>query len=325
MDNKHRMDRIPAGMLPLFPSPYPGESFYSILCRYHVRSGNAGDWHTSIQLFGYNTSLISTLLTPFHLDMIRHWTPPASGLDPREMLHQNTAYDLYSINSFPSELDRIQDIIEGRRTAGSFSHWMHPRLINPAGHLRFCPECAAEQIKLYGEPYWQILPQLDEVEYCPRHRIRIRNSPIPVTGIKSHYHPASSVLDKSSLQHPQSTCLQEWDHLFKKEKEFFIRLSCNIDWLLKNGESYAGYQNLSNAYNKLTRARRERSWYQLSKQEIRNALWNISYSSDLYFYLKHKNPKQVGNESYYLYSLRLCSHVLVMTAFCGTPKAFYEL
>jgi hypothetical protein len=257
--------------------------------------------------------------------MIRHWTPPASGLDPREMLHQNTAYDLYSINSFPSELDRIQDIIEGRRTAGSFSHWMHPRLINPAGHLRFCPECAAEQIKLYGEPYWQILPQLDEVEYCPRHRIRIRNSPIPVTGIKSHYHPASSVLDKSSLQHPQSTCLQEWDHLFKREKEFFIRLSCNIDWLLKNGESYAGYQNLSNAYNKLTRTRRERSWYQLSKQEIRNALWNISYSSDLYFYLKHKNPRQVGNESFYLYSLRLCSHVLVMTAFCGTPKAFYEL
>lgn len=152
MNKEHRMSRRPPGMLPLFPSPYPGESFYSILCRYHVRSGNASDWHTSIQLFGYNTSLISTLLTPFHLDMIRHWTPPASGLDPREMLHQNTAYDLYSINSFPSELDRIQDIIEGRRTAGSFSHWMHPRLINPAGHLRFCPECAAEQIKLYGEP-----------------------------------------------------------------------------------------------------------------------------------------------------------------------------
>jgi hypothetical protein len=257
--------------------------------------------------------------------MISDWSPPVSGLDPREMLHQNTAYDLFSINSYPGELKSIRDIIDGRRTARFFPRRMHSKLINPSGYLRFCPECAAEQIKLYGEPYWQILPQLDEVEYCPRHRIRIRNSQIPLSKIKSHYHPASSVLDKSSLQHPQSTCLQEWDTLFRKEKEFFIRLSCNIDWLLKNGERYAGYQNLSKAYNKLTRRNRELSWYQLSKQEIRNVLWDISHNSDLYCYLKHKNPKQVGNESYYLYSLRLCSHVLVMTAFCGTPKAFYEL
>ena len=113
MNKEHRMSRRPPGMLPLFPSPYPGESFYSILCRYHVRSGNASDWHTSSQLFGYNSSLMSTLLTPFHLEMIRYWTPPVSGLDPRDMLHQNTAYDLYSINSMPGELDRIRHIIEG--------------------------------------------------------------------------------------------------------------------------------------------------------------------------------------------------------------------
>ena len=324
MNHKNHRNRRPPGMLPLFPSPYPGESFYSILCRYHVRSGNVSDWHTSSQLFGYNSSLMSTLLTPFHLEMIRYWTPPVSGLDPRDMLHQNTAYDLYSINSMPGELDRIRHIIEGRRTGESFSFWMHPRLINPAGHLRFCPECAAEQIKLYGEPYWQVLPQIDEVEYCPRHRIRIRNSQVPLAGIRFHYHPASSVLNKSALQHPQSICDQEWDHLFRNEKEFFIRLSSNIDWLLKNGEAYAGCHNLINSYNKLTGARREQSWFQLSKKEIRNVLWGISHSSDLYFYLEHKNPRQVLNESFYLFSLRLCSHVLVMTALSGTPKAFYE-
>ena len=325
MNHKNHRNRRPPGMLPLFPSPYPGESFYSILCRYHVRSGNAGDWHTSSQLFGYNSSLISTLLTPFHLEMISDWSPPVSGLDPREMLHQNTAYDLFSINSYPGELKSIRDIIDGRRTARFFPRRMHSKLINPSGYLRFCPECAAEQIKLYGEPYWQILPQLDEVEYCPRHRIRIRNSKVPLAAIKYHYHPASSVLNKSALQHPQGTCCQEWDHLFKKEKEFFIRLSVNIDWLLKNGEAYAGYHNLIDSYNKLTGARRGRSWFELSRQELREALWNISHSSDLYYYLKHKNPKHVGTESFYVFSLRLCSHVLVMTAFCGTPKAFYEL
>ena len=321
---KHNANRKQPGRLPLFPTPYPGESFYSVLCRYHVRSGNINDWHTSQQLFGYNSSLTSTLLTPFHFEMIQHWCSPASGINLQEMLHQNTAYNLYAINAIPSELERIHDVIEGHKTAESFPRWMHPRLINPSGYLRFCPECASEQIKLYGEAYWQVLPQIDEVEYCPRHRVRIRNSQIPLERIRSHYHPATSVLAKKSLRHQQGTCCQEWDSLYEKEKEFFTRLSCNIDWLLKNGEDYAGYKNLARSYNRLTGAVRERSWFEINKQKLRNTLFCISHSNDFYLYLKHKNPRQVGNELFYLYSLRICSHVLVMTALCGTPKMFYE-
>ena len=113
--------------------------------------------------------------------------------------------------------------------------------------------------------------------------------------------------------------------LFIKEKDFFIKLSGNIDWMLKNGEAYAGYQNLAWSYNKLSRPVRERSWYQISKKELYDIFFSISHNSDLYLYLKNKNPRQVGGESFYLYSLRLCSHILVMTALCGTPKAFYEL
>lgn len=322
---KHNTNRKPPGRLPLFPAPYPGESFYSVLCRYHVRSGNINDWFTSNQLFGYNSSLTSTLLTPFHLEMAKHWGILESGIDPLKMLHQNTAYNLYTINVIPSELDRIKDVIEGNKTTESFPRWMHPRLINPSGFLRFCPKCAAEQMKIYGEPYWQVLPQIDEVEYCPRHKIRIKNSPVPLKSIGFHYHPAASVLSKAVLRHARSTSTQEWDALFKREEEFFIKLSCNIDWLLKNGELYAGYKNLARSYNKLTRPVREQSWFQISKQKLCDVLFGVSHNSDLYYYLKHKNPKQVGSDSFYLYSLRLCSHVLVMTALCGTPKAFYNL
>ena len=54
---KHNTNRKPPGRISLFPTPYPGESFYSVLCRYHIRSGNVNDWHTSNQLFGYNSKL----------------------------------------------------------------------------------------------------------------------------------------------------------------------------------------------------------------------------------------------------------------------------
>ena len=62
------MDTHSLQPLPFFPVPYPGESLYSILCRYHVRSGNISPHRTIRQVFGDYASLISTLLLPPMLD-----------------------------------------------------------------------------------------------------------------------------------------------------------------------------------------------------------------------------------------------------------------
>ena len=323
---KHNTNRKPPEPLTLFPTPYPGESFYSVLCRYHVRSGNVNDWYTSNQLFGYNSSLTSTLLTPFHLELAKYWFPPYSDAEAEKMLHQNTAYNLYAINAIPVELERIKDVVAGRRTTESFPRWMHPRTVNPAGYLRYCPKCAAEQTKLYGEPYWQILPQIDEAEYCPRHKIRIRNSPVPLEHIRFRYHPASSVLIKDELRYPRNTCIQKWDHLFDKEKEFFIQVSCNINWLLQNGDSYAGRETLTGVYKRISWRKYTYECFSVNSKNLHEILHNLTYYSYLSSYLKCRNINVFDNDVYsYLYSLRLCSHVMIMTALCGTPKAFYEL
>lgn len=39
-------------MLTYFPTPYPGEWWYSVLCRYHVRSGRTKHQTTVMELFG---------------------------------------------------------------------------------------------------------------------------------------------------------------------------------------------------------------------------------------------------------------------------------
>ncbi|WP_335342199.1 TniQ family protein [Pseudoflavonifractor phocaeensis] len=39
-------------MLTYFPTPYPGEWWYSVLCRYHVRSGNPKHATTINELYG---------------------------------------------------------------------------------------------------------------------------------------------------------------------------------------------------------------------------------------------------------------------------------
>lgn len=322
---KHNTNRKPPGRLPLFPDPYPGESFYSVLCRYHVRSGNISDCCTSNQLFGYNSSLTSTLLTPFHLEMAKYWFPAHYEAEQKKMFHQNTAYNLYAINALSSELERIKDVIAGHRTTESFPRWMHPRTVNPAGYLRYCPECAAEQTKLYGESYWEVLPQVDEVEYCPRHKIRIRNSPVPLESIAFRYHPASSVLTKEELRNPRNTSTPEWDSLYKKEKGFFIQLSRNISWLLQSGETYAGNEKMALIYKKISWRKGSLSCLQVTRKNVQQLLCKTAHSNQLSSYLEYKNIHLFTGYLGYLYSLRLCSHVLIMTALCGTPKAFYDL
>lgn len=53
-------------MISFFPVPYPDELWYSVICRYHVRSGNYCAKHTMQQLYGdtYRTpSLMITMTT----------------------------------------------------------------------------------------------------------------------------------------------------------------------------------------------------------------------------------------------------------------------
>ena len=176
--------RKPVGRLPLFPSPYPGESIYSLLCRYHVRSGNVNDRYTIRQLFGYNSSLGSTLLSPYHLEKAKKWLGSGASISTETLLQKNTAFPLFSVTAAEYELSRICDMISGKVESTTYPRWVQIRLLHPSRRLRYCPECAAAQEKLYGEAYWQVLPQLDGVEYCPVHGIRIKNSTVSLEDIR---------------------------------------------------------------------------------------------------------------------------------------------
>ena len=49
-------------MISFFPSPYPDELWYSVICRYYVHSGNSCAKHTMRQLYGDNFSAPSLML-----------------------------------------------------------------------------------------------------------------------------------------------------------------------------------------------------------------------------------------------------------------------
>ena len=283
--------------LTLFPSPYPGESFYSILCRYHVRSGNSCDWHTIHQLFGKNRSLRSTLLSPFHIQYADNWFVPGTGVSTESLLRQHTAFNLFALIS--SEYERIQilDMASGKKASTSYPIQVQSRLKHPSGFLRYCPKCAETQRKLYGESYWQILPQLDGCEYCPIHKCRILNSPVRLENITNRFHPASKVLNEHS--EPIESIDPVWDNLFADDEQFFIRIAEGMQWLLSNGNRFEGCRRLYKAFDKLTGSSCSNRWPTITLRTICDASDIASFNSPIFFeYLKQKAITHLTQRTY---------------------------
>ena len=65
-------------MLGFFPTPYPDELLYSLIARYHLRSGSISPKITLSELFG-STSTIATIDLPANLNnltkRLQHLTP----------------------------------------------------------------------------------------------------------------------------------------------------------------------------------------------------------------------------------------------------------
>lgn len=322
---KNTNSRTACGQLPLFPAPYPGESFYSILCRYHVRSGNVNDWHTVRQLFGYNTSLMSTLLSPYHMENVKNWIPASAGITVENMLFQNTAFPLYSITSWVYSINCIRAIVIEGSTKGRLPCQVQTKLIHSSRHLRYCPECAKAQKQLYGESYWQVLPQLEGAEYCPIHKTRIKNSAVSLHDIRHHFFPASEALCNT----PENSSDEQtaWKKLFDSEQDLFIRVSSGIAWLLHNGEKHEGDQTLAKMYSKVLENKENVNYFStINLRKIKKLTRNYVCGDMLYRYLTAScNCNSFcGSEELYLYSLSTYAHVMLMVLLSGSPEAFYS-
>lgn len=221
--------------LPLFPTPYPGESLYSVFCRYHVRSGNHAESDTMIQLFGQRTSLHSSLLTPYKLDCSPRWYSPGTGVDGMRLMTENTAYPYFAPFSHIRQKEICRKTVQEQRKA-PLCVAMAALQVSTKTSLCYCPECAEEDRKRYGERYWHVLPQINGVEFCPHHKCRIVSSDIKLSDIRLRFIPAESVLDRKPGTRPVAFDPQIGTH--------YLNLAEDSNWLFKNGASLSHTQSL---------------------------------------------------------------------------------
>lgn len=165
-------------MLGLFPKPYPDELLYSVLARYYVRSGYANYVFAAEDLFQsryvrpsfeYVSPLNEDVMTCLRkIDTIQnillnHTMFPYHCRFLTKERKQNALNSLINMDS-----DYRHLILFPKRTA------------TPS--MCYCPLCAADDRKNYGETYWHRLHQIYELTVCPVHKCFLVNADYKLSG-----------------------------------------------------------------------------------------------------------------------------------------------
>ena len=166
-------------MIGFFPELYENELVYSLLARYYVRSGYMQYKHVSEDLFENHKikpsiEFINKLTTCAYDRLTREKTI-------QEIIMQHTMYPLYAA-FLPVEIKKesFQKLCKMDRVYNDLL-----KIPLQEKYLRYCPLCAEEHRKKYGETYWNREHQISGVHICHKHKCYLKNSDVRISSIGS--------------------------------------------------------------------------------------------------------------------------------------------
>lgn len=157
-------------MLSFFPTPYPDELWYSVLCRYHLRSGNPAPTTTIVELF--HGKLFAQIYSLFPNDTIYEIISqlPTDFLDIYDISLDHTLFKYaYRFRKEDEKIKKLKQIREGKSKFPTRICQNKRQL--PI--LKSCPFCVKEDIDTYGESYWHVSHQLPLSYICMKHKCRL--------------------------------------------------------------------------------------------------------------------------------------------------------
>lgn len=310
--------------LPSFPTPYPDECTYSILCRYFVRSGETNKSRVLNTLFGRRLSLIHHVLWPVTLEMCNRWFGPENGLFLCRMLALDHSCISYMSVTFGDDLmASTAAMLEG--TSPDFGAIPNSRLRRRGivGHsLRFCPVCVLEDIAAFGEPYWHRLCQLPGIHHCPTHGVLLHDS--PVSSKRSYtVSPASFV-----LTHTADLSVQRF---FSPHEDRYDAICKDTQWLLSRGLELGGLSRVKAAYvEELDRKNLISAKCKICHKKLEQELIDYhgeSFLRELFHAPPTLNPAGWIRQLTYgrrISPMKSIHHILVIQLLFGSVEAFHE-
>ena len=213
-------------MMTFFPVPYEDELLYSILGRYHIRSGNISIKATLQDVFSKN-SVTAVVDLPSHINRIIDNMPVGNQYTADYLVDKHTLYSFYSAFLPPENALKIKQYMKGDKGGSIYNKiGLMASSVSLNQYFKFCPQCIKEDMGKYGELYWHRVHQIPGVLVCPKHKIPLYDSQVPVRGFNKHeYKTASS--DNCKISNEKTNYP---DEILEK----MIILARDIDFLLNN-------------------------------------------------------------------------------------------
>jgi hypothetical protein len=155
----------------LFPAPFPDETVYSWICRFHFFAGHADFKKVTLRLLGVNDSRPANEFPPYLSKLAE-----ISGKNLEEILFEQT-----NIHYFQPFMDDclykviVESILKGDTWSIQSRIGAVANRITPGQLLKYCPICAQNDLEQYGTPYWHRCHQLVGVTACVIHGVLLQS------------------------------------------------------------------------------------------------------------------------------------------------------
>jgi hypothetical protein len=236
--------------LGFFPMPYPDEIFYSVLCRYHVRSANPSVYQTNRELWGKNVGV--SLLFPSGIERIAEKIPPQANLTAERFITENTIFPFLKPFLPRERAERLFEAMKngasGHRNMSNLSGFSRLKFARQP-NLRYCEACMSADSSAYGEPYWHRLHQLPGIYICPKHQAPLLNSGILTSLLPGGFYPL--------LPEYQN---KEQPAYFAPIAKQLAELADDAIWVLQNGSLMDCYEDTLKRHDVWLRAKGFRGW-----------------------------------------------------------------
>lgn len=218
-------------MMTFFPIPYKDELLYSILARYHIRSGNISYKATIEDVFGSKTAAAVVDL-PCNIENLINNMPVNETFTTQEIIDSYTNIPFYGAFLSSERARQIRNSMLGSRGGDIYSRiGLMASNIIANRFLKFCPVCIKEDYKNYGEMYWHRIHQIPGV-ICPQHGVLLLDSKVLLVSYNKHLFTAGN-FDNCRIP-DKSVCFSK--ALLKKLSDFSLDVKYLFDNKFPNRE-----------------------------------------------------------------------------------------
>ncbi|MBW4419895.1 MAG: TnsD family transposase [Myxacorys californica WJT36-NPBG1] len=271
--------------LSFFPKPYPDELLYSILARYHLRSGHTSPKLAMQELFD-SRNVIATADLPCNLESLAAKLELISQMTVEKLIQNHTLYPFYA--PFLPQ-DRSQQILEAMRSekGGGIHNQVGIRAssIRVPKYFRFCPMCSSDDQAKYGELYWHRIHQAPGALVCPHHAEVLQDSSVPLQGMNRHEYIAAGI-DNCCIHPPEKIFGQHALNVLKclAQVAYFLLEnelpSQDLNWFRKQYVSVLIERGLATATGRVHQGSLIKQFLSAYNQEILQALDSTVHGQD---------------------------------------------